>query len=49
MISPVKTNNYGLEETKNKRDKKGEHDMRAELSVKWFVDCLQDHVTAEKK
>lgn len=22
--------------------------MRAELSVKWFVGCLQDHVTAEK-
>lgn len=38
MISPVKTSSYGLEETKNKKDKKGESDMRAERSVKWFVD-----------
>ena len=49
LISPVKTSNYRLEETKNKRDKKGECDVRAELAVKRFVDCLQDHVTAEKK
>lgn len=37
VISPVKTNNDGVEKTKNKRDKKGEHDIRAKLSVSCFV------------
>ena len=53
VISPVQknsnnNNNYGLEEPKNKRDEKGGSDMSVELSVKWLVDCLHDHVTAEK-
>ena len=51
LISPVQkknNNNYGLEEPQNKRDEKEGSDTRVELFVKWLVDCLHNHVTAEK-